>query len=278
MDLVKQYEECLNLWGPEIAKKKKTFDFTKIYISEVEKKIARLYNKNISMAMELDKFEYQLPIENCPKKLSQRLIAEGKIMKEELKEWIFITINPKEEIELDEFHNKIKSLTKWKCFQKGFYVLEQRGETHDNINGFHAHIMLVKYTIERKRLINRLETTFEKFCNKCKKNGYMNVINVKRKLPEHGRETLNEYMSGKKQEDKLQKVEIDKQWRLENKLDEIYFWDTTIDKSVPKKGPGDGRVNNGGKREGAGRPKKEEQIEWGKNVTIDMNKNIELSF
>ena len=62
-------------------------------------------------------------------------------------------------------------------------------------------------------------------------------------------------------------------WRKKNDLDEIYFWDITTDKNIPKK-PADGRVSNGGKREGAGRKKKEvekesDKINWGQKVTLE---------
>lgn len=232
--------------------------------SELEHIMRLQSRKLIKLQLENNQFEnnYIQDIYN------KRKMKIDKI-KEDTKEWIFITINPKSNITLTDFHNKIQSLTKWKCFHKGFYVLEQRGETPDNIHGIHAHIMLVKYNIERKRLIKRLETTFAKYCDLKKAE---NTINVKRKSPEHGKETLDEYMKGEKQDDKLQKVEIDKIWRKENNLDEIYFWDTTTDKSIPKKST-DGRVSNGGKREGAGRKKKEPEIEdkikWGQKVTID---------
>ena len=220
--------------------------------------------------MEMDNFDFDPPTERCPKKLSQQLIIENKMMKEELKEWIFITINPKDDISITDFKNKIDSITKWKCFYKGFYVFEQRGENENEIGkGMHSHIMLCKYNVERKRLIQRLETTFKKYCNQ----PFINTINVLRKSPQHGQETLDEYMKGQKQDNKLQKVELDKIWRKQNNIEDIYFWDTTTDKSIPKKGA-DGRVSNGGKREGAGRKKKEivkdeDKIEWGKNVTLE---------
>lgn len=271
MELVKQFEECKSLFGSETAKKKSKFDFTNIYISEVEKQISKLMKKNISMKMNNDNFDFNIPSERCPKKLSQLLIMENNKMKEDAKEWLFITINPKDGISVEDFKNKILSLSKWKVFQKGSFVLEQRGENNDELGkGKHAHIMIEKYSIERKRLINRLETTFKNFCDK----PYENTINVKRKSPEHGRETLDEYMNGLKQEDKLLKVENDIQWRKKYYLQDIYYWDITTDKISQNK-PGDGRVSNGGWREGAGRKKTlKEKIE--DKIEIENNKILEF--
>lgn len=222
----------------------------------------------------------KLQLESCifKNKKIQNIYTKRKMeinrIKEESKEWIFITINPKPGIELDDFKNKIQSITKWKCFYKGFYVLEQRGESYDDMGRLpHAHIMLCKYNVERKRLIKRLEATFKNYCNP----PYENTINVLRKSQEHGKETLEEYMKGDKQDDKLDKVNFDKIWRKENNIDDIYFWDTTTDK-VSQKKPADGRVNNGGNRVGAGRKKKvisiisedkkEDKIKWGEKVTL----------
>jgi hypothetical protein len=272
MEMVKQYEEFKSIWGKDLAKKKKMFDFTTIYISEYEKNISKLIAKNIKLNQKKGNFDFKFPTENNPELLCKRLYMENENLKEELKEWIFITINPKPDIKLEDFINKIKSLTKWKIFQKGYYVFEQRGENDASIgDGFHAHIMLENYSIEWKRLHTRLETTFTNYCSK----PYKNTINIQRKSPEHGRETLEEYMKGIKEEEKDLKCKYDIIWRKNNSIKDIYFWDIATDKDIPKSGT-DGRVSNGGKRPGSGRKKKEIIKEEKEN--IDVKNNVFLEF
>lgn len=233
--------------------------------------------EGIFMNMEKKLIKSQLELGKYKNKNIQLMYNEMKTElnenMEKLKEWIFITIrpDPKKNVTIEDFKRKIISITKWITFKKGYYIFEQSGENeHTMGDGIHCHLILIKYTIERKRLINRLEQTFKNICSP----PFEHTINVRRKKPTHGQETLDNYMMGLKQEDKLLKVEMDIKWRQIRGIDDIYFFDTTTDK-VSKKVT-DGRVSNGGHRAGAGRkpaPKEENticnDIKWGESVTLD---------
>lgn len=214
-------------------------------ISEMESVLRSVIRKQIRSKFENNSYENKYLQEQYNK--CMKTIDENKC-------WYFITINPKSEISLSEFVKKIQSITNWKILKSGYYVLEQRGTTLDTLGeGFHAHILVDDYTVGHKTLINRLETTLKDYCNK----PYKNTINVVRKSKDNGKETLNSYMKGAKQDDKLIKVDMDSKWRDKENLKAIYKWSCkTTDKDNSKMT--DGRVNNGGSRTGAGRPKKTE--------------------
>lgn len=190
---------------------------------------------------------------------------------EKVKPWFFITINPKSEIVWKDFHQKILSITKWKPFQKGYFVYEQRGDDKETMGkGMHCHMMIEKHSMEFKRCCSRLQNALKDFCEK----PFENTINVKRKIEAHARETLDEYMTGLKEKDKMQKVSIDEVWREELNISPLYNWDTTTDKSIPIKTQ-DRRVNNGGKRVGAGRKKTEPASQVSKKKKEDISYEIE---
>lgn len=194
---------------------------------------------------------------NChPDFYIQQKYNECMERKRKLKPWFFITICPKPDIKLKNFMTAVASLTQWKPFIKGYYVFEQRGEESSRLgDGFHTHIMLEEYNIEYKKLKRRLIDKFKHMVKPDEKGSYENVINVIRKKPEHARETLQEYMFGIKDKDKEKKCKMDVLWRQQKHIDKIYSWGVQkTDKEHPKKST-DGRVNNGGKRAGAGRPK-----------------------
>lgn len=250
------FEKPLTEWRPSMID---------IELSELEFVMRSARRKRIKSQLE----------NNCYKnKYIQDIYNKDMQIIDDNKPWYFITISPKEDIKLADFRTKIHNITKWKIFQKGYYVYEQRGDTPDTIGtGFHVHILLEKYNIEYKRLIRRLEDTFKNFCGK----PYKNTINVVRKKPEHARETLSEYMKGNKQEDKQQKCDFDAIWRKKENIQDIYSWDCSDGQDNPKTVT-DGRVNNGGKRAGAGRKKKEVTETITDDNWIEVNNNVTLEF
>lgn len=195
----------------------------------------------------------QLENNSHPNLYIQNKYNEMMEVQEKCKPWIFITIRPEDnKIKFKEFMTRVKSLEQWKPFIKGYYVFEQIGEETSRLgDGFHAHIMLEKYNIEWKRLSKRLEHKFGDICGPPK--AWKNTINVKRKKIEHAKETVQDYMLGIKDNEKELKCKMDILWRQNNGIKPIYSWGVTTDKT-PQKST-DGRVSNGGKRAGAGRPK-----------------------
>jgi hypothetical protein len=250
------FQESIPEWKP---------CFTEIAITEMEAILRAVTRKSIRTQLENNGF-HNKHIQKYYNKCMETIDAH--------KCWYFITINPRDDVTIVDFMTKIFKITNWKIFKKGYYVYEQRGDSMDTIGkGFHCHILVEDYTIEYKRLITRLEASFKMICMQ----PYKNTINVVRKKPEHAKETLEEYMRGDKQDDKLDKVNYDKIWRRRNSIKEIYKWESkTIDKKTPKMT--DGRVNNGGFREGAGRPKKidEDDVSDIDTVSCTINNEIKI--
>lgn len=230
------YQKPITEWRPSMVN---------IEISELEQIMRQTVRKKIKSQLENNCYE---------NKYVQNIYNKNMDVIKENKPWYFVTVSPRDDIELEDFRKKIDSITKWKILIKGYYVFEQRGDSeHTMGNGFHVHLLIEKYNIEYKRLIKRLEDTFKNYCGK----PYKNTINVVRKKTEHAMETLDEYMMGDKQEDKETKCDFDKLWRKENKIKDIYKWGVVSDGQDNSKTGADGRVNNGGIRAGAGRKKKE---------------------
>ena len=271
---IEKYACDKNYWNKPIPKF--TPKYADIGLKCQQAIMESMIKKYYKQQMKLGKFiDYELPKYKSTQELYSKLEMEINQDAELLKPWYFITINPKPEIKLSDFVSKIESITEWKIFKKGYYVFEQRGETEDELGKLpHCHILLEKYTIEFARLLTRLETSFKKYCNP----PYKNTINVKTKIKEHALETLDEYMAGAKQNDKLDKCFLDRMWRSKNNLKDIYEWDSlATDKENPKKKVQDGRVNNGGKRKNAGR-KKNVKTETNEKITYEENTNVILEF
>lgn len=184
---------------------------------------------------------------------------------EELKNFFLITINPKPDTDFDDFRNLVFSIKSWRPMISGMIFFEQRGENESEIGkGFHAHIIVDKHNYEYNKLRTQLEGKFKSVCDKTKNEDgkwtFQNTINIKNKLRMHWKETVEEYLiEQSKDTEKLDKVWIDKLWRGNNKIKDKYTWgmkgDTTDE--TPSITVRDGRVSNGGKREGSGRKKKE---------------------
>lgn len=189
-----------------------------------------------------------------PNKEIQRLYTIKSKKIEEIKSKLetdicyFITINPKVD-NVDILHNLIKDLKFWKCLNHYYYVFEQRSEDLGTYRGIHCHIAIVNHSFQHSVLLRRFTEKFKSICGA----PYKNTINIKRKSKSHIQETIDDYMSGLKEPEKIKKVENDILFRKTYELEDIYEVNTT-DKDSPLKK--DGRVTNGGKRKGSGAKKK----------------------
>lgn len=157
------------------------------------------------------------------------------------KPWILITINCKEgtwkEIWKDLFH--IKS---WIWLKKALITVEQRGETEQTAGRLvHFHLLLQDYDNTPKKIQKRFFDKFKKFIGNIK---HIDMRTVKHEW----KQDKIDYLSGNKvDEDKLQKQKMDKIFRSNNGLENIYSLDSLpTSESKPR----------GGARVGAGRPKK----------------------
>lgn len=115
--------------------------WTKMTLEEEEHFTRLKIRKIIGQEYELEKLgivmkNVKLYEENNKKELKDQL-AEKHCNK-----YIWITINPKPEIKLNQFIKLIKKITLKTCFTDYLAVLEQRGDTLATLGkGFHAHIL-----------------------------------------------------------------------------------------------------------------------------------------
>jgi len=149
--------------------------------------------------------------------------AEAPSNKESLKDMKFLTINP------DPKSQDVKKLIPAVAdiINRSFFdktddtkiIFEQRSEDIDNIEGVHIHILgKMKGTPGNvgRDCLSTLEGKIHKL------SGTTNVKSVSTQL--HYDRLNNEYTNGIKKEEKMKKVNIDKQWRQREGLKDIYTW------------------------------------------------------
>jgi hypothetical protein len=134
--------------------------------------------------------------------------------KQKDKSYYFLTINPKE-CEINDLEIIIGKLKSKKWMKIYSYVFEQRGETNDN-KGIGKHIHLIIDNNKPKcEVIREIHNAIKIYCEKEK-------IDLK-KMDQNGKAIREKYMKGDKIESKLSSVKIDKIWRKENKLKDIFI-------------------------------------------------------
>lgn len=145
--------------------------------------------------------------------------------------FLFITIRPKETTveKLLKFWERI-SKYKW-TKNRMLMCIEQIGETENTIGkGVHMHIL---YKIEQAYYSDKGRATAVNKTNLLKKlKEYLTEENIDCKEPDIREKTYEEglinikYMKGKKQDDKMEAVKWNKEFRENYKLNELYWNDS----------------------------------------------------
>ena len=231
--------------------------YEKIFRQEAEKKCRML-----------------LRMGKCEHPTLQKLYNENKKLKKELSDFYFITINPKSDVELQEFKSMILGVWNWCWIEKMYVVLEQRGAT-DEERGYlpHAHILIEQCNNEWGKIQSQFKDKFKKICGP----PYENTINVKSKQREWLDDKL-EYILGKKTDgNKPEKQHQDKIWREENNIKEYYKFELSTDKKSSNTG---GARNNTGVKKGTkrGKYKKKFTQESEPNDIKVVNEKVKISF
>jgi hypothetical protein len=138
----------------------------------------------------------------------------------EISEYMFITINPDPSLNLTvkSIYDKLCKLCKSTRILEYLYTIEQRGDTDDTMgNGIHSHV-LIKHK-------------FPKFCKLQQHfyNGFKTVIgNIKHIDIKHCKNVRDvshriNYINGeKKDNEKIEKVLIDRKWRQQWGIQNVY--------------------------------------------------------
>jgi len=126
--------------------------------------------------------------------------------------YLFITINPKPEVELKDFLKLLKKISCKTCFDECVYVLEQRGSDESSIGkGFHAH-MLVRRNLSYKPI--KLKQNVKNSCKKIVGNIHNeNQLNLQTIGEDFAKDKQNYIIGNKTGDGKDIKQDYDKVWR-----------------------------------------------------------------
>lgn len=135
---------------------------------------------------------------------------------------IFLTINPKPEISLQIFLEKLKGfLYANKSFSDHLGIVEQRGTLEKDLGkGFHAHIILKRKEGGKppSEITRNLKRSWEKYTTVDRKE----IFNIQY-IDEEFLLDKYDYMFGeKKDKEKIPKQEADKTFRKQNNIPEFY--------------------------------------------------------
>jgi len=136
---------------------------------------------------------------------------------------LFITVNPRPDIQLDEFMKSLNKYVNKKWIEDYIYVIEQRGITEDESGkGFHSHLLIWKPDNKRSsEVIRETKNTFKKICS-VDNPAILNIQNCK----EDDIDKRKNYMLGLKglndDPTKEQKQKIDVGFRKRNNIDLYY--------------------------------------------------------
>lgn len=156
------------------------------------------------------------------KKLQYSKFSKSKLR---LTPYMWITVSPRPDVSLQDFHKAIKKYVSKKPITSYLYVIEQRGETVEDIHGFHSHILITHKYTRPSDLQREAISTFKNVCN-CepdKNSHWFHILNILPNDTDEDVERRKEYILGTKKDDtKQQKQEIDKIFRLQNNLLDFY--------------------------------------------------------
>lgn len=134
--------------------------------------------------------------------------------------YVFITINPKPDVSLQAFRDKVDKFVERNMFTEYRYVYEQRSETEEEMGkGFHAHILL-KRNLDYKpyKIGVNTKNTF-KDITEVNNPKILNIQNIGADFAKD----KDEYMTGVKTgENKDKKQAIDILWRKANNIESVY--------------------------------------------------------
>lgn len=147
--------------------------------------------------------------------LSQSLKAKLDKKEECKSTWVFITINPKDDSNVDVFISTVHKAVSKKWISEARYVFEQRSELPGVFSGFHCHILIKRGTKPPSQVRNEFNGTFRSLV------GSLRHIDFKWATDKTYVNFLK-YIEGNKEDGKLSKVNVDKEWRAIKGLRDTY--------------------------------------------------------
>lgn len=141
--------------------------------------------------------------------------------------FLFVTINPKPDVKLEDFTKTVKKLVERQMFSAYAYAFEQRASTPEEVGkGFHVHILMKRnLNYKPSKIKKNMENTCKTICN-TKDN---RVFNVQFIGTEFARDKIEYITGGKTGEGKDQKMDMDIIFRKNNDMSDVYQNGTFFD-------------------------------------------------
>ncbi len=212
-------------------------NLTRIYLNEVYEECRQLIKKIIKLSNHNNDCALLSYMPNCNKVLTD-LRRDVDELKEKYAPFFFITINSKDE-HWKEVLDSIKSMSNWKCVEKGFFVVETRGFTCEGApsaapryTGIHYHILINKHNIALSTMKRKIQNKFKKFIG----DGELNaLLNVQLKEYKYLKDKMD-YIMGKNKYgiEKQEKQELDIKFRKEEHLPDYWSFEGLVTDKNPQ--------------------------------------------
>jgi len=134
--------------------------------------------------------------------------------------YCFITINPRDNVKLEDFRAKVEKLATRNMFKEYIYVFEQRGaESKEAGKGFHSHILLTRNCNYKPcKIKQNAQNTFKSICDSQNPN-ILNIQFIGESFAKDKQDYITDCKTG---EGKDVKQEIDIVWREQNNIKQFY--------------------------------------------------------
>jgi len=134
-------------------------------------------------------------------------------------DFVFITVNPSPDVPLSDFRKAVDKSVKKTFIKKSLHVIEQRGETMEELGkGFHTHILIDKGDFRPSHLRREFARTFSKVCDTsnphCFNINYCKIEDIPKRQ--------NYILGSKKDVAKHKKQLMDKEFRKKFAIKEYY--------------------------------------------------------
>lgn len=172
----------------------------------------------------------QVVEDDFKKELKNELNASKKSSKKET--YIFVTINPKPDIDFQTFYKKIQKTLKSELFAEHLAVIEQRGNCPKTCGqGLHAHILFKRITplnegLPPTNIKRNLRQSYKKICLSSNNQ----IFNIQFITEEFAADKINYILGEKTGTGKKEKQNYDKIFRVQQKIPE-YLGNSNILKS-----------------------------------------------
>jgi len=130
--------------------------------------------------------------------------------------WVFITVNIDDDQKLDLLIKQLEKLTKKVWVTDYIYSIEQRSEIKNEYKGFHSHIYIKRNGKPPSELTREIRNTFKHLVGNDK------AIDIKYDLESSYKNRVNYILGIKKDNTKMEKCQIDADFRKSRGLREYY--------------------------------------------------------